>query len=450
MLTRLIAILMLSPLAWGQALEQGKRAFDAGNYAEAARLFEKAHQETRRCDILFFLGLARYRMAQIDPALIAFQAAAKCDPKLVPAHLALAEAYLERRNEGGAIEALLQVLSVEPGNKDALRGTASIYLRNQLNEKALPLLEKLITVESKDLQARVDLGAAYAATGDRDKAEEQFQESLRLKPDHPSALMGLGNLYLKKGEEERAIALLQKTIAIVPGAFEPRFLLGSAYNRLGRYEEAISELQRALRLGGEDSAEIYYHLARAYGGAGRQEDRRQALSRFAELTQKSKQSTEDHRRALRLVEQAKKLVDSGDLLAAAGKMEEARELRPSDGSILFRLGSLYYDLGRYDRARNYVQEALSLAPSEWLTHHLLGLVELRSGQWKQARESLEIAVKLNPSASESYNALGEVALRQRNPTLAIESFKRATELDPQQQTYRLNLAAAQRAAGRAR
>src|SRR5437867_3380290 len=342
MFLKLLAAGTLALLPWQQMLEQAKRAFDAGNYAAAAQLFEKAHQESPRCDIPFYLGLARYRLKQTDAALIAFQVAVQCDPKLVPAHLALGEAYTQKGNDGEALSAYLKALDLEPRNHSALRGATSIYLRNEVNDKAVPLLETLIAADRKDPQARVDLAAAYAATGNREGAQAQFQEALRLKPDNASALMGLANLYLKKGEENQAISLLQKTIGIAPKAYQPRFLLGSAYNRLRRHEEAVIELQTALRLGGGESSEVYYHLARAYGGLGRQEDRRKALARFAELTRKSKQDTEAQRTALRLMEQARSLVDSGDLQAAVARMEEARELRPSDDRILFRLASVHY------------------------------------------------------------------------------------------------------------
>lgn len=444
MFLKLFAAGTFALLPWQQTLEQAKRAFDAGDYAAAAQLFEKAHAESPRCDIPFYLGLARYRLKQTDAALIAFQVAVQCDPRLVPAHLALGEAHTDRGNDGEALSAYLKVLDLEPKNGSALRAAASLYLRNKVNDKAVPLLETLIALDARDPQARVDLAAAYAATGNREGAELQFQEALRLKPNDASALMGLANLSLKKGEETQAIALLQKAVRVAPKAYEPRFLLGSAYNRLGRYQEALTELQTALRLGGDSSSEVYYHLARAYGGLGRPEDRRKALARFAELTRKSKQDTEAQRTALRLVEQASALVNSGDLQAAAARMEEARELRPSDDRILFRLASVHYDLQRYDLARNYAQEAISLAPSEWLYHFLLGLVEKESRRWQEARSSLEIAVRLNPSAAEVHNALGEVALQQDDSQRAIASFKRAAELDPKQPAYRSNLEAARR------
>jgi tetratricopeptide (TPR) repeat protein len=438
---RISALALVASLAWCQALDQAKRAFDKGDYATAANLFEQAHKASPNCDILFFLGLARYRLGQTEPALIAFRSAVECDAKLLPAHLALAEAYTERHNDAEALAAYERVLGLDAHNAAALSGAANIYLKTRSSAKAVELLQTLVAVAPKDADAHADLAAAYGVSGDRLKAEEQFQVALKLQPSHASALMGMGNLLLKNGEEERAIELLQKAVQAAPNAFEPRFLLGSAYNRLGRYQEALVELQTAARLSANES-EVYYHLARAYGGLGRQEERTQALARFAELTRKSKEDAEGQRRARALMEEAKSLVDGGNLHLAAARLEEARELRPSDDRLLFRLASLHYDLHRYDLAQSYVQEAISLAPSEWLYHYLAGLIAKGAGKWREARDSLETAGRLNSSAAEVQNALGEVAQHDGDLPRAIAAFERAVKLKPDEAAYRLNLDAA--------
>ena len=235
----------LAALCWSQPLEDAKRAFDAGNFTLAAQSVRSA-APAPRCDTLFYLGLARYRLNQVDKALIAFQSAVECDPKLVPAHLALAEAYGVRGNEAQTLASLERVLALDPKNAAALRHASTLYLRNEVNDKAVPLLERLVQADKTDVTARVDLAVAYAATGNREAAEREYREVLRLKPDSASALTGLGNLSLKAGEEEAGIALLSKAVSVEPNASEPRFLLGSAYNRLGRYEEAVRELEAAL------------------------------------------------------------------------------------------------------------------------------------------------------------------------------------------------------------
>src|SRR5262245_54947710 len=88
MFVRVLLLMAVGSLAWSQALEQAKRAFDRGDYNTAIRLFRQAHQASPSCDVLFYIGLAHYRLKQIDQALIGFRSAVQCDPKLIPAHLA--------------------------------------------------------------------------------------------------------------------------------------------------------------------------------------------------------------------------------------------------------------------------------------------------------------------------------------------------------------------------
>ncbi len=442
---RLLALATFAVAAWGQTLEQAERLFDAGNYAEAAKLFEKANKESRNCEALFGLGLARYRLKEVDSAVIAFQSAVQCDPHLVLAHLALGEAYSERGNDKEALASYLLALNLEPRNSSALRGAASLYVRGKIPQKAIETLEVLVLVEPNDPQAHVDLGAEYLAVGNQQGSESQFQAALRLNPGDKAALLGLGNAYLRKGDAEGATSTLQQVIRLAPDAPEPRFLLGSEFNREGRFEEAAAQLKNALRLGLEDP-QIYYHLARAYGGLGKAEDRSKALAKFSELTKKSKQDAEAQRTALKLVENAKSKVESGDLDGAAASLEQARELRPADDTLLFRLASVNFDLNRNDPARSYAEEAISLAPSEWLYHFLLGEIEIHAKRWEQAKATLQVAVQLNPGRAEIYNALGQAAMGEGDVKFAASNFQRATELEPAKQEYRWNLESSRRAA----
>lgn len=318
-----------------QDATSAKTAFDQGDYRTAVRLFEEANRAKPQCSNLFYIGLAQYRMKQVNEALIAFRAAVECDPSMVNAHLALADAYAVRGSDGDALAAYTQVLKIEPKNTAALRAAAALYLRNDLQAKAQPLLETLVELDGNDAEAHADLAAVYAAGGDRPRAESEFRTALKLKPDFAPALTGLGNLLLHSGEAEAAIPLLQRAITIQPKTFQPHFLLGSSYNRQGEFAKALGELQEAVRLGGRDP-QIYYHLARAYGGLGRPDERREALAQFSELTRREKESAEAQRRAARLVDEARTLMQAGDLQGAVNRLDQAREARPADHTLLFR------------------------------------------------------------------------------------------------------------------
>ncbi len=424
---------------------QGQRAFNAGDYTQALRSFEQAQKLSSDCAIPFFIGLARYRLKQIDEAIVEFSSAAACNPSMPDARIALAEAYAEKGDDNRALAAYEAVLKLQPNNVEALRASGKLCLRHEMNTQAVPLLERLVELQPADPQAKCDLAAAYAATGKFEQAEKELDQALRADPDNASALVGLGAVYLRTNRTQQALPLLQKAVTRVPNDSKPFYLLGSAYNRLGKYQEAVTALEQAARLSPND-ADIYYQLASACEHAGRSEERHAAMQRFAELKEQSEKTFEARRKAMKLLLQAKPLVDDGKLQEALQLVKEAQQLYPDNDQVLYRLASLYYDAGQYEPAHQCAQQAISRAPSEWTYYYLMGLIQERLENSAQARNSFETVVQLNPKSAEAYNQLGQIALESHDPQEAIEEFKRALALDPRKAAYKLNLEAAYRAA----
>lgn len=396
------------------------------------------------CGAPFRAGLEAYGKKDLSQALIEFRAAVACDAKLVAAHLAIADLYAERGNEAEALAALLRALEIEPKNRLALGAASTLYLKNGLHNKALPLLETLVGIEPRTAAAHADLAAVYAASGNREGAEKQFQMALDLEPNYFPALAGLGNLLARSGEQERAMPLLRKAVAAQPKAFAGHFLLGSALNRMNQFAEARAELEQAIALGGKREAQVFYQLARACGGLGMAEERRAALAKFSELSKQEKESEEAQRQANARIDEARVLLQENKLEAAVERLELAREARPGDATLLFRLAGLHFDLQRFDTAREYAQAAISISPSTWLYHYLLGLTERSANHLADAKASLETAAKLAPTEAPVFNALGEVLLEQGQKAKAIENFALAVKLAPENSTYRKNLEFAKR------
>jgi tetratricopeptide (TPR) repeat protein len=432
---------VLSSLLFAVCLcaQDPKSAFERGDYRAAIPLFESAHRTKPDCANLLYIGLSRYRLQQPAEALISFRAAIACNPKLLAAHLALGEAYEARGNDGEALTAYLQAVAVDANNLIGLRAAANLYLKSELHAKAQPLLEKLARLTPSAADVRADLGAVFATSGDRQKAEAEFRKALEIDPNYFPALSGLGNLLARAGDNEAALPLLRKAVGARPQAFEGHFLLGSALNRLNQFEEARKELELAAKLGGDGEPQVFYQLARACGGLGLAEERKAALAKFSELTKKEKDNTERQRQAARWIDEARVHLQSGNLEAAALRLEMARETRAGDASLLFRLAGLNFDLLRFDTAREYVQAAISISPATWLYHYLLGLVEKSANHLADARTSLELAAKLNSTEAVVFNALGEVVLEQGDRKLAVSYFEQAAKLAPNDPRFRENL-----------
>jgi superkiller protein 3 len=399
-------------------------------------------QTASDCGKHFAAGLQEYQRKDLNKALIAFRAAAQCDPKLVQAYLAIADIYAERGNDGEALSALLQALEIDPKNVLALRAAANLYLKNDDHRKALPMLERLVTVTPQSAEAHADLAAVYATKGDHKDAETEFRRALELQADYFPALAGLGNLLSRAGDDKAAAPLLRKAVQLQPQAYEGHLLLGSTLNRLGQFEEARTELEQASKMGGANDARVFYQLARAWGGLGKAPERRAALAKFSELAKKQTDDEELQRKAAAWLDEARALLQAGDLENAAARLELAREVKPGDATLLFRLAGLNFDLQRYDVAREYAQAAISVSPSTWLYHYLLGLVERATKHLPDARASLETAAKLQSTEAPVFNALGEVLMEQGERQAAIAAFEKAVKLAPNDASFRQNLESA--------
>lgn len=419
-------------------LQDPQAAFNRGEYATAIRLFQAAQQRKPECANVLYIGLARYRLRQNAEALISFRAAVQCDPKLVAAHLALGEAFAEGGNDREALAAYLRVIELEPKNSVALRAASNLYLKNDLHDKARALLERDIAIKPT-AGAHADLGAVYAASGDRVAAEGQFRHALTIDSHYFPALAGLGNLMARAGDSAAALPMLRRAVSVRPKAFEAHFLLGSALNRLDQFAEARMELEAAAMLGGAREPQVYYQLARAWGGLGNALERKAALAKFAVLTKQEKEVVERQKRAAALIDEARSLLQAGELEQAALRLEQARELRPGDSSLLFRLAGLNFDLQRWGVAREYAQAAISISPATWLYHYLLGLIEKSSDRLSEAQASLETASKLDTTQAPVFNALGEVAIARGEFADAVAHFERACALAPAEAAYRQNL-----------
>jgi len=198
-------------------------------------------------------------------------------------------------------------------------------------------------------------------------------------------------------------------------------------------------LEQASRLGGESEPQVFYQLARAWGGLGKAAERREALAKFSELTKKEKDDAELQRKASAWIDEARAFLRTGDLEKAAARLELAREAKPGDATVLFRLAGLNFDLQRYDLAREYVQAALSVSPATWLYHYLLGLVEQSTNHMADAKASLEVAARLQPTEAPVFHSLGQVLLALEQRDAAVAAFETAVKLAPDNAAFQKDL-----------
>jgi tetratricopeptide (TPR) repeat protein len=109
---------------------RGLELFTQGNFSGAATELEQAFTAKQaNAATAFVLGWAWEGAGDERKAIGAWRAAATADPSLVPAHLALADAYLRLRNPALAAQALRAGLAAQPDSLelkaklDQIKGT---------------------------------------------------------------------------------------------------------------------------------------------------------------------------------------------------------------------------------------------------------------------------------------------------------------------------------------
>jgi len=119
--------LRLSSAPVGQHATRGFDAFAASDFAAAAvELSEAMKLDQANAAIAFVLGWAREGTGAHREAISAWRAAAASDPKMVPAHLALADAYLRLSEPALAAQAVRAGLAALPDSPELLAKLAEI------------------------------------------------------------------------------------------------------------------------------------------------------------------------------------------------------------------------------------------------------------------------------------------------------------------------------------
>src|SRR3989442_4138383 len=129
----------------------------------------------------------------MEPALACARGALELEPDLLDAHLARAIA-LRVREDPEALEALDQVIRLDPDHADALTWAAFVYMTLGKPERAAPILERVLERHPRHYRAAGYLAGAYDMLGRSDEQGRSLHrcidacvEELRQNPDNALA-----------------------------------------------------------------------------------------------------------------------------------------------------------------------------------------------------------------------------------------------------------------------
>jgi tetratricopeptide (TPR) repeat protein len=163
-------------------LEEGRRAYEAERYGEAASLIGShlmEHPDDH--DARLTLGWSRYRLGEFDEARRAFETILDAQPGYQDARVGLGYARLQLEGPSTAAEAFRAVLAAQPANEDALRGMMLCGLRDgaraDVVSEAHEAAGALLQAGSVDATTRVQyvtLDRKAGGSGERRLTEREY------------------------------------------------------------------------------------------------------------------------------------------------------------------------------------------------------------------------------------------------------------------------------------
>ncbi|MCS7090501.1 MAG: tetratricopeptide repeat protein [Verrucomicrobiota bacterium] len=319
----------LQPGTPEQQFALGELFLRVGQSAEALVWYERARQQAPAQSHLQRMILARLadlyvRSGRNHEAAEVLGALAGLDPLNVQVHFALGNLALEGGRPAEAADAYQRALALNPKLEAAYYNLAQVYLTLNRPEQALTVLEQarqqigqtffveylsgLARSQQRDYRAArqhfiaaevianatdtnrltaalyFQLGVTAERTGDIPGAVRAFERCLALDPGFHPAQNYLGYMWAERGENlDRARKLIEEAVRADPRNSAYLDSMAWVLFQLGQPAEALPWMERALEHMDEPDATLWDHYGDILAALGRMEEARQAWKRALQL-----------------------------------------------------------------------------------------------------------------------------------------------------------------------
>jgi tetratricopeptide (TPR) repeat protein len=339
------------------------------------------------------LGTIRFQQHRFEDSARYLEEAIRLQPRLLGAHLTLAQIYAIQGQNGRALAVFKQAFTLDPGNEPA----------------------RLALV-----QAAVEFGLLLTKTGAHAEAIEVLERARQAGPPSYELAFNLGSAYLLDKQSGRALDAYDAALALRPDSIQALQQAAAVAEHNGELERSLSYWIRARKLM-PDSPEILLGFGRVCLRMDLLEDAEPALTRAATL----KPDEPSYQYTL-----AAARVGKHDFEAAQTLLQRLVDRQPTDPQLQYALGAVHYVQGHLDDAAAHLRESVRLQPAQLSSPYYLALIARDKGEADRAIDALQTLLQRYPDHSASCEVLGGLLMTARRYPEAEEQLRKAIRLEP--------------------
>lgn len=264
----------------------------------------------------------------------------------------------------------------------------AIAINEHQDSIAIELFKQVTKMAGWNVQAWVRLGGLYFDNKKYDEAVKVMDEAIQLFPDDFTVNLILGLSLAQSNRETEARPYLKKAVDIDPNDVNALSAYGFTLNQLNENEEAAEYLKKALKLS-PGNVNLLGTLGLIYDGL---ENWEACDSTYEEAL------SIDSTNALVNNNYAYSLSERGIKLDKALQMAKiAIEKDPLNSSYLDTIGWVYFKLGQYEKAKEYIEQAIKVGGESSVMLEHLGDVNYKLGNKDGAKKNWEKSLSLDSS-----------------------------------------------------
>jgi tetratricopeptide (TPR) repeat protein len=337
------------------------------------------------------LAQAYVRAGKFDEALAVYAGLRERHPEDLGLRAEVAGVYLAQGAYPRAAEEFDAILSQDTVSVEVKLHIGEMYFGQMGKDSTLApltrtIFERIAAQHPADWRAYWFLGAVGTLMRDDSLAVQSFKKVTELASWNADAWVYLSSVFLGKNNFAEVARVLETALKVLPDDFRVNFFLGVSYSRLGRNLDAVRVLEKARQLNPRD-VDVIAQLALVYD----------SMKKFEESDALYEEAIRiDGANHLVLNNYAYSLAErNAQLERALTYARKAVETQPDNPSYLDTIGWIYFRLGQYTEAEQYVKQAISKGEVSAVVYEHLGDIYYKMNQKDLAMEHWQMALKLD-------------------------------------------------------